>query len=74
MKQAYQMHGLAGDPDLLKDGWGWWYRKYAPLDTGLEQLEKTARGAKYSLWADPAPVPLWIYRKARRPHFLPTPP
>jgi hypothetical protein len=23
---------------LVKDGWCWWYRKYAPGDTVLEQL------------------------------------
>jgi hypothetical protein len=36
----------------VKDGWGWWYRKYAPLDTELEQLEKNARGARKGLWGD----------------------
>ena len=25
---------------LVKDGWCWWYRKYAPGDTVLEGLEK----------------------------------
>jgi endonuclease YncB( thermonuclease family) len=25
---------------LVKDGWCWWYRKYAPRDTVLEGLEK----------------------------------
>ena len=24
---------------LVKDGWCWWYRKYAPGDTVLEGLE-----------------------------------
>jgi Staphylococcal nuclease homologue len=28
---------------LVKDGWCWWYRKYAPVDTVLEGLEKDAR-------------------------------
>jgi len=31
---------------LVKDGWCWWYRKYAPGDTVREGLEKKARGAK----------------------------
>jgi endonuclease YncB( thermonuclease family) len=38
---------------LVKDGWCWWYRKYAPGDTVLEWLEKEAREAKRGLWADP---------------------
>ena len=48
---------------LVKDGWCWWYRKYAPGDTVLEGLEKEAREAKKGLWADPQPVPPWEWRK-----------
>jgi Staphylococcal nuclease homologue len=51
---------------LVKDGWCWWYRKYAPGDTVLEGLEKDAREAKKGLWVNPAPIPPWVYRKARR--------
>ena len=42
---------------LSKDGWCWWYRKYALLDTQLETVEKEARAAKKGLWAAPQPVP-----------------
>src|SRR2546427_2424798 len=55
---------------LVKDGWCWWYRKYAPGDTVLAGLEKEAREAKKGLWVDPAPVPPWGYRKARRGQSL----
>ena len=55
---------------LVKNGWCWWYRKYAPGDTELESLEKDARDAKRGLWADPAPIPPWVYRKARRGQAL----
>lgn len=48
---------------LVKEGWCWWYRKYAPLDTELEELEKSAREAKKGLWVDPQPVPPWCWRK-----------
>jgi micrococcal nuclease len=51
---------------LVKDGWCWRYRKYAPGDTALEELEKEAREAKRGLWADPQPIPSWVYRKAGR--------
>ena len=43
--------------ELVKNGWCWWYRKYAPGDIELEELEKSARDAKKGLWQDPAPVP-----------------
>jgi micrococcal nuclease len=49
--------------ELLKDGWCWWYRKYAPGNTGLEGLEREAREAKKWLWVDPEPVPPWEWRK-----------
>ena len=52
---------------LVKDGWCWWYRKYAPGDTALEKLEKEAREAKKGLWA---PIRPWIYPKARRGQSL----
>jgi micrococcal nuclease len=55
---------------LVEDGWCWWYRKYAPGDTVLERLEKDAREGKKGLWADPHPVPPWVYRKARRGQAL----
>jgi endonuclease YncB( thermonuclease family) len=51
--------------ELVKQGWCWWYRKYAPLNTELEQLEQSAREAKKGLWVDPQPVPPWEWRKRR---------
>jgi endonuclease YncB( thermonuclease family) len=51
---------------LLKEGWCWWYRKYASGNTVLEQLEAAARKAKCGLWADPHPVPPWEWRKRSR--------
>ena len=50
----------------VKDSWCWWYRKYAPVDTVLEGLERAAREAKNGLWADSYPVPPWEWRKGHR--------
>lgn len=55
---------------LVEEGWCWWYRKYAPGDAVLEELEKAARDAKKGLWADPVPIPPWVYRKAKRGQTL----
>ena len=52
--------------ELVRQGWCWWYRKYAPADAVLEALESEAREAKRGLWADPQPVPPWEWRKQRR--------
>ena len=51
--------------ELVKQGWCWWYRKYAPWNTELEGLEKAAREGRKGLWADPYPVPPWEWRKRR---------
>ena len=51
---------------LVKDGWCWWYRKYAPGDAVLEGLEKEAREAKRGLCADRQPMPPWEWRKRTR--------
>ena len=64
------LDGTNVNHELVKDGWCWWYRKYAPGDTVLEGLERDAREAKKGLWADPQPVPPWVYRKARRGQSL----
>ena len=51
---------------LVKDGWCWWYRMYAPGDIELEKLEIEAREAQRGLWVDPHPVPPWEWRKRGR--------
>ena len=38
--------GMNLNQELVKQGWCWWYWKYAPGDTVLEGLEKEAREAK----------------------------
>ena len=50
---------------LAKEGWCWLYRKYASLNTELEQLEKAAREAKKDLWVEPQLVLPWEWRKGK---------
>jgi micrococcal nuclease len=57
--------GMNLNQELVKQGWCWWYRKYAPGDTVLEGLEAEARETKKGLWVDPAPVPPWEWRKRK---------
>ena len=58
--------GMNLNQELVKQGWCWWYRKYAPGDTVLERLETEAREAKKGLWTDPQPVPPWEWRQQRK--------
>ena len=57
--------GTNVNDELVKDGWCWWYRKYAPGNTTLERLEAEARESRMGLWADPHPVPPWEWRKRK---------
>jgi micrococcal nuclease len=50
---------------LVKDGWCWWYRKYAPDDSVLKALEAEAREANRGLWIEPRPIPPWEWRKRK---------
>lgn len=52
--------------ELVSQGWCWLYRKYAPDDTVLEELENEARVAMRGLWSDPNPIPPWAWRKRSR--------
>jgi endonuclease YncB( thermonuclease family) len=51
---------------LVREGWCWWDRKYAPGNRKLEGLEKAARDGKKGLWAEPNPVAPWEWRKRSR--------
>ena len=48
--------------ELVKAGYAWWYRQYAPDDTVLEALEAEARETQAGLWNDPHPIPPWDFR------------
>ena len=39
---------------LVKQGWCWWYRKYAPRDTVLEGLEKEAGDTRKACGLSPS--------------------
>lgn len=48
--------------ELVREGFCWWYQKYAPDDAVLAGLEQEAREAKRGFWADPSPMPPWEWR------------
>ena len=51
---------------MVKSGYAWWYRKYAPLDDDLRMAEERARIDKLGLWAEPDPIPPWEWRRANK--------
>jgi endonuclease YncB( thermonuclease family) len=52
--------------ELVREGWAWWYRKYAPKNKELAAAEEAARKAKRGLWADAKPIPPWDWRQSER--------
>jgi micrococcal nuclease len=65
LADVFLLDGTNVNHTLVKDGWCWWYQKYAPGEAVLEGLEKDAREARKGLWADPKPVPPWEWRKRK---------
>ncbi|MDZ4753338.1 MAG: thermonuclease family protein [Phycisphaerae bacterium] len=57
--------------ELVAEGFAWHYVKYAPHDKELAAAEASAREQKLGLWADPAPIAPWDFRK---PATMPTVP
>ena len=66
LADVFLQDGTNVNHELVKGGWCWRYRKYAPGDTVLEVLEKEAREAKNGLWEGQTPIPPWQWRKRTR--------
>ncbi len=58
--------GRSLNRELVRNGFAWWYTRYAPNDTELDQLQLQAREKKEGLWLDTNPVPPWEFRKQRK--------
>jgi endonuclease YncB( thermonuclease family) len=52
--------------EMVRDGYAWWYRRYAPRSKSLEAAETEARRDHRGLWRDANPEPPWEYRKHER--------
>ena len=57
--------GTSLNRDLVKEGLAWWFFRYSN-DATLKTLEMEAREGKRGLWADPIPIPPWVFRKIQR--------
>lgn len=50
---------------MVRDGWAWWYRRFAPGATCYQNAEKEAREARCGLWKQDAPESPWDFRGRR---------
>lgn len=51
---------------MVRTGYAWWYRHYAPHSRLLSDAQNTAREQSLGLWADPDPTPPWDWRRSQR--------
>lgn len=49
--------------EMVRAGMAWWFRRYAPRDMVLRDLEERAREAGLGLWSDPDATAPWNFRK-----------
>ena len=49
--------------EMVRAGMAWWFRRYAPRDQVLRELEEQAREAGLGLWADADATAPWNFRK-----------
>ena len=52
--------------EIVGNGFGWWYERYAKNETKLNELQASARMKRLGLWRDKEPEPPWEFRKQRR--------
>lgn len=65
LAEIFSADGASLNRQLVAHGLAWHYVQYSD-DATLAALQREARRKKLGLWADPAPVPPWDYRAAKR--------
>jgi len=60
--------GRSLNEELIKNGFAWVYRQYCRREecSIWATEESQAKSARVGLWADPAPIPPWGWRKAMK--------
>lgn len=51
---------------IVRAGFGWWFRHYAPQAREFEESERLARQERLGLWQDPTPVAPREFRAEKR--------
>ena len=47
-------------------GYAWWFERYAPGETQLQEAQDDAKDAKWGLWAERNAAAPWDWRKGVR--------
>jgi len=62
MISAVVVEGRSVNQEMVRAGWAWWFKKYAPDDRVMKDLEQEARAARRGLWEDARPTAPWEFR------------
>ena len=57
--------GTDANAEQVRRGYAWTYTRYARANSPLSAIESEARRAHRGLWADPAAVAPWDWRRNR---------
>lgn len=57
-----ECRGLDAGSEMIRQGMAWRFVRYS-RDAAMQPLENAARNARTGLWADPAPVAPWEWRR-----------
>lgn len=52
--------------ELVREGYAWWYKEYAPVEKSLSDAEAEARSNRAGLWKAGKPIAPWDFRKKAR--------
>ena len=55
--------GTDANAEQVRRGYAWTYTRYAPRNSPLYELERSARVAHRGLWGDDSPIPPWEWRR-----------
>jgi micrococcal nuclease len=61
--RVFLLSGKTLSRELVKDGKCRWYKRYAPDDRFLKELEEEAKADKRGVWATSNPTPPWEWRQ-----------
>lgn len=52
--------------EMIKAGYAWWYKDYAPKAKKIEKAQQNAKLNKRGLWVEPNPIEPQIWRKKQK--------
>ncbi len=62
----YLLDGTYLNAEIVRAGYAWWFRRYAPEAKDIAQLESEARTNKRGLWRDLHPISPWDFRASQK--------